>query len=720
MASGIIYGSTGNQYIDSKIEWSSTANNSANTSSVTAKLYYKRNNTGFQTYGPGSFSVTIDGQKQTASATLTITESAWVLAMTATKTVSHNGDGTKAITISATGSIPSTTLTSTSCSGRVSLDTIPRASTITSAGNITLGNACNVKWTPASASFRYKVNFSMGGWSYTTGAIHPGRTSLYTYDKYAVSLDAAGQIPNGYTGTMTATLYTYSDSDATTQVGSASSKTFTVTVPNNTSTKPSVTMSLAPVSSLGSAFAGLYVQGKSRVKASFSGSGKYGATIASYGLTVLGKGYASPFQTEHIQSNGTVAVNGRAKDSRGFVTEVSHNITVIPYSKPKIVPASGESSIVCARCDSSGNLTESGTYLKIKAGRSYSKVMSGSTQKNFCLLRYRYKAETATNFSAYTTLLAKDSTATDYVDITLGNVVSSTQASYLVELSAIDDVGDCSVVTFSIPTDSIDFHLKEGGNGAAFGKYAERDKAFEIASDWDIYYKGDAIEKKFYSLRGNTKIPSGADLNDYKTPDVYAIEADAHAANIANMPPFKRAGLLIVYAGTGQDDVSNGTWRYIVQEYRSLYTTIPTYRRRIDSNAEGVWTYETWQMEKGLDTGWIELAKSSHASTPSVVARDGAGCFYRVINENHVYVRFNCAFSFSGSSVNLNSTTIPEWYRPKNNAMALLPVNDRGIARASVASDGYIYVNYVQNMATASTTTSFTVTWIDGYIDYWL
>ena len=108
MASGTIYGSTGNQYIDSKIEWTSTANNSANTSSVTAKLYYKRNNTGFTTSGTGSFTLSIDGQTQTVSAYLSITGSAWVLAASASKTISHNGDGTKSITISATGLIPST------------------------------------------------------------------------------------------------------------------------------------------------------------------------------------------------------------------------------------------------------------------------------------------------------------------------------------------------------------------------------------------------------------------------------------------------------------------------------------------------------------------------------------------------------------------------------------------------------------------------------------
>lgn len=704
-------------------EVSGSVNVADNTSKV--RILWQSTQTGESWNGytkTAKYYVSINGGAETEySVSYTLPKNSTTTLVDTTITITHKSDGT--------GSVKVRTWMDTDISAGVvektqslNLTTIPRASTISSASNRTLGGTCIVKWTPLSQSFRYKLKFSIGSFSYTTDAIHPNTTAVYTYSGYTLSIaDIAPQIiSKPPTGTMTVTLYTYSDSGATAQVGSSSSKTFTVTVPDNTSTKPNVTMSLAPVSSLGSAFSGLYIQGKSRVKATISGSAKYGATIDSYGMTVLGKGYDTPFQTEHLSQSGTVTVYGRAKDTRGFVTEIPQDITVIQYSKPKIIPESESNSIVCARCDVSGNLTESGTYLKIKAGRSYSKVMSGSTQKNFCLLRYRYKAASASGFSDYITLLAKGETSTDYADVTLGNVVTSVTTSYVVELSVIDDIGDAATLTFVIPTEDVTFHLKEGGGGAAFGKYAERDKALDIASDWDMYFKGDKIEKKFYSLRGNTKIPSGADLNDYKTPDVYAIEADAHAANIANMPPFKRAGLLIVYAPTGQDNVAEGTWRYIIQEYRCLYTTIPTYRRTISSNSEGVWNYETWQMEKGLDTGWIELTKSGNASTPSTIARGGAGCFYRAINENHIFVRFNCAFTFNGSSINLNSVTIPAHYRPKNNVYGLFPVNDRAIARASVAADGYIYVNYVQNMAAASTTTSFNVTWIDGYIDYWV
>ena len=47
-------------------------------------------------------------------------------------------------------------------------------------------------------------------------------------------------------------------------------------------------------------------------------------------------------------------------------------------------------------------------------------------------------------------------------------------------------------------------------------------------------------------------------------------------------------------------------------------------------------------------------------------------------------------------------------------------VGDRKIARVVVKNDGNVYVDLVQNLASATETTSYTASWIDGYIDYWV
>ena len=266
MASGTISGTTNNEGISSKIVWSSVADVEANKSTVTATLYYKRLNN-YTTYGTGSFTLAIGSTEKTESNYITIKYGEWTKAITLTATVLHESDGKRSVVISGEGGIDGTTLSSTDCSDTVTLDTIPRASTISSAANKTLGNACQIKWYPKSTSFRYKLTFSLGEWSYTTGAIHPNQTTLYTYDGYELPIKVANYITDSAKATMTVKLYTYSDTGATKAVGSADTETFTVTVPNNADTKPTVTLVLSPISSLASAFASLYVQGKSRVQA---------------------------------------------------------------------------------------------------------------------------------------------------------------------------------------------------------------------------------------------------------------------------------------------------------------------------------------------------------------------------------------------------------------------------------------------------------------------
>jgi hypothetical protein len=489
MASGTIYGSTGNQYIDSKIEWSSTPDNSANTSSVTAKLYYKRNNTGFVTSGSGYFSITIDGQSESAFASLNIKESSWVLAVTVTKTVSHNVDGSKSLTISSTGgSIMGTTLTSTSCSGRITLDTIPRASSITSANSVTLGSKCKIVWTPASASFYYRVKFSLSVWSYTTEAFKPGTTSAYTYTGFSIPMFIASFFSKRKRSTMTATLYTYSDS-GTTQVGSESSKNFTVTLSDNESTKPSLDMTLSPDTPY-EKFASLYLQGRSKVKASFSGEGKYGASIISYGLQVEGKKISSPYISDLLAGSGEATIVGTATDSRGFTKTVSQKINIIAYEPPYIAPYSGHKSIICERCMSDGTVSDTGTYLHIKGTRNYTKINSNGIT-NTCSVWCRYKPEggnwSHTSGNGVEVLLWSD-TSTDAFDVILPNIVTDTRLSYTVELNIVDDTYMPSTMEFNIPSEDIEFELRDGGKGAAFGKHSVTENLLEV--EWDSQFNG--------------------------------------------------------------------------------------------------------------------------------------------------------------------------------------------------------------------------------------
>lgn len=389
-----------------------------------------------------------------------------------------------AISTTPPGWLPSTVPVEASIT--VTLPQIPSTSTITSVANVTLGNKCNVKWTPKSASFRYRLGFSLGNWSETTDPIHPNTTAEYTYTGYTIPLEAASQIPNNQTGKMTVTLYSYSDSSATSQIGSGDTKEFTVTVPDNEETKPSVTMVLSPEGSLPSAFDGLYIQGVSRLKATLSATGKYGADIKSLGMMVESSVYDAEdeYTSDYLISSGTKTVYGHATDKREYTGETSQEIEVIPYGIPKL------ESVSAIRCDQNGNATEDGGYLKISAKRSYSPVMWNNQQKNFCSIMYRYYG--SGSYSEWYTILSGDSMESDEVvtDALLDGALSDLE-SYIVQVRVIDDIGGYAEAFITIPTAMVYWHRDGARNALGLGKYNERENALDSA--WDFYMNGHKV-----------------------------------------------------------------------------------------------------------------------------------------------------------------------------------------------------------------------------------
>lgn len=497
MASGTINlnesKSTGGRII-AKIVWGATKDEPSNSSkNVTASIYVQKYNPDINltvpTEGTWSYTLNINGNSISKKVSASVLKN-WVLLGTHTvNSIDHNGDGTKSITISGSVSAPwGTTLQghTSSGSGTATFDVIPRSSAITFAGDVTLGNKCDIRWIPASASFRYRLKFALGGWSYTTGAIHPNKTSAYTYSGYSIPIDVADQIPNSPTGEMTVTLYTYSNSGATTQIGTEESETFTVTVP--TSEAPKVYMSLYPVHSLPENFVDVYVQGYSKVAADITAETEHNATILSYDMTVEGKTYGEreKYTSGFLTNPELIKVVGHAVDSRQYGGYVEQTIEVIPYASPKILDVSAK------RCDVDGNLDDAGTYLQITAKRSYYPVVSNEQQRNFCQIRYRYKPESRSYYSGWVTILdGSDLSSDEVITPPLLEGKFSATTSYRVEVQVIDDVGNTAHSTILVPTDKVYWHRDGARNGFGIGKYNERENGIDSA--WDIYMNGNKI-----------------------------------------------------------------------------------------------------------------------------------------------------------------------------------------------------------------------------------
>lgn len=97
----ILTRTSGTQYLQGRVEWSATQDAVGNTSTVRARLIFKRTNTGYTTYGTGTFNMTVNGTAFSTGSVSYSFGSSDVVMLDKTVTVPHNSDGSKSFTISA-------------------------------------------------------------------------------------------------------------------------------------------------------------------------------------------------------------------------------------------------------------------------------------------------------------------------------------------------------------------------------------------------------------------------------------------------------------------------------------------------------------------------------------------------------------------------------------------------------------------------------------------
>lgn len=444
-----------------QLSWTATQSVANNTSTI--KWTLKGAGTASSTwYKAGGFKAVINGTTVYSVSTDTrITLYDGTVIASGSLTIAHNSDGTKSFSASVQAGIY---YYAVNCTGSASftLNTIPRASSITSASSVTLGNACSIKWTPNASSFKYKIKFSLGSWSYTTGYISPNTTSAYTYTGYTIPVSVANYITSATTGTMTAYLYTYNGSS---QIGSTASKTFTVTVPS--SVIPTISsFSVAVDNSANSVIAGwgLYVSGYSKAKLTAAASGAYGSTISSFTISggtysTTQTGTALSYTGATITSSGTKTFTVVAKDTRGRSSaSSSKSITVYAYSKPTVSSFTAERS------------TTDATKMVVKANWTFASVNS----KNSATATLYYKRSSATGWTTYGTI-AKNTSTTLTVDF-------AEEYSYNFRVIVKDAVGNSAQEETFVSTISVLLDFRAGGKGLGVGKIAETD-AMEVALD---------------------------------------------------------------------------------------------------------------------------------------------------------------------------------------------------------------------------------------------
>ena len=383
-----------------------------------------------------------------------------------TMEIDHESDGSKTFTVSAFSGWLYGNGDYNAPAQSFELPTIPRA-TVPSMGAATIGEEVTISLPRASGTFTHTLTYSFGSASGTIGS------ALGTSAVWRLPESLAAQIPHDPGGTGTLTCVTYSGS---TLIGSKTIA-FTASVPG--SMKPALTPGWATVtydnSGTKASAIRAWVQGYSKARAEFDDSRitcKQGASVRGYSITYLGKTVSeSPYRTETI--GGTAAtVRCTVTDSRGLSAYEDFEIAIHPYAPPALTGAR------LYRADGDGAASDSGTHIAGRATANYSSIGG----ENAAAIRGYWKAVGGSYGSG-------EALSSGVTGIISGSAVISADRSYVAKLVITDSLGNTAEFEDSIPTERVAFHLKEGGNGAAFGKVAEQEELLDVV--WDARFRED-------------------------------------------------------------------------------------------------------------------------------------------------------------------------------------------------------------------------------------
>lgn len=409
-----------------------------------------------------------------------------------TTTVSHNADGSKSISVSASfnNADRGTYLPTTgSCSGSLKLTTIPRA-TVPSVDKPSLDCGSVIKFTGTSASsnFSHKLYTTWNNEEKLIATIDKGSTAV-SYS-YTIPTSWEKNMPNTTSAIATFILETL---NGDTVIGR---KSINATVQVRSGIVPTIgNPTIEDTNSISKAM-GLYVQSQSCIKFTIPTSGNQGSTITSVSTKFNGQTYSgSTFTTQAIQNSGTLSYTITVTDSRGRTATKSGSVNVVAYSPPSLTNVSAK------RANSSYAIDESsGTYalLHFKVG------FTGLSNKNVTSFYIQYRASGATSWTKI------NSWANNYTleqDYKAGNLFTSTTTTYEVAFGVKDSfMSDYSwqIVTVT-PTYTLINFGKDGKSLTFFGQDGNNANRLTVNGDLAINsVKENTSSTKMLVNGGNT------------------------------------------------------------------------------------------------------------------------------------------------------------------------------------------------------------------------
>jgi len=329
--SGSFYGTTGNSAVKPKISWSAVESIEGNYSDVTATLSYSRTDS-YKTYGYWAGSLTINGNKKSVSGKyVEISKNSNTVTVTHTVRVPHNDDGTKSITISASGSISGTTLTKTTISASVALENIPRAASV-AATDADIGSVSMVTIGKKSDLYTYTVAWQFGslrGYLSDDGLSDEAVQVRVSSLAFALPEHFYYEIPDKASDLCTLTCTTFLDGSP---IGSAQQCSFTVRA-DPARCGPVLRVSVKDIDPAAVALTGdpdTFIRYVSTAQCTLTAQARFGASIIRKkiaGETVL----SDTLTLEKVDAD---SVHFAVRDSRGYTAEETADLELLPYFTP--------------------------------------------------------------------------------------------------------------------------------------------------------------------------------------------------------------------------------------------------------------------------------------------------------------------------------------------------------------------------------------------------
>lgn len=462
-----------------RVEWEVTSQSIANNTSnvtVTAFLVSSGSSYVINSSAEKTVKLTINGTTYTKSArglaSLSGGQKKSLFAKSVT--ISHAADGSKSIGISCafdlevtlSGTYWGTIKAPASGSATATLDTIPRATTPTTAGTWNVGNSVTINTPRASSAFTHTLQYSLNNSSWTNIA-----TGVTTSATWTLPSALATAKPSATSGTVYIRCITYNGS---TNIGNkVISRTYGIT---SAYAAPSVALAASQTNAAGISS---YIRGRSSVTLKATATLKYSAKakkyVFKYGDTskTVTTTSSTASVTFTLPSNATAsyAYSVTLTDSRGFTASRSGTLTTVAYSAPVI------SGLDVVRGNYDGTtFTENskGNTLRLIA-RGTITALSNANAKNY-KVEYRLS-----NSTSYTTLINTKAASAYAVSVTeYTDDIFSENASYVLRFTLSDSFESVSQIV-DVPSQKVLMNFSANGKAMSIGGIASIDDALEIS-----------------------------------------------------------------------------------------------------------------------------------------------------------------------------------------------------------------------------------------------